>query len=140
MDGFYEWRAEGKKKFPIHFRVDDGALFAMAGLWEFWTDGTNKLATCCLITTDANAVVAPYHDRMPVIIPSERYDACLDHDTPERELRSMLAAYPPERTRAWIHQNRRLRIRYDRRADIHQALLTLACIKVCGSILFGGYC
>lgn len=44
-----------------------------------------------------------------------------------------------ERTLAWVHQNRRLRVRYDRRADIHQALLTLACIKVCASILFDGY-
>ena len=43
-----------------------------------------------------------------------------------------------ERTLGWIHQNRRLRIRYERRADIHQAFLTLACIKICASALFGG--
>ena len=45
-----------------------------------------------------------------------------------------------ERTIAWVHANRRLKVRYDRRADIHQAFLTLACIKVCGSVLFDGYC
>jgi transposase len=44
-----------------------------------------------------------------------------------------------ERTIAWVHANRRLKVRYDRRADIHQAFLTLACIKVCGSVLFDGY-
>jgi transposase len=48
--------------------------------------------------------------------------------------------WPVERTLAWIHQNRRLRIRDERRTDIHQALLTLACIKICASALFGGFC
>jgi transposase len=48
--------------------------------------------------------------------------------------------WPVERTLAWIHQNRRLRIRYERRPDTHQALLTLACIKICASALFGGFC
>src|SRR5207237_824866 len=48
--------------------------------------------------------------------------------------------WPVERTLSWIHQNRRLRIRYERRADIHQAFLTLACIKICASALFAGFC
>jgi len=48
--------------------------------------------------------------------------------------------WPVERTLAWVHQNRRLRIRYERRPDIHQALLTLACIKICASALFAGFC
>ena len=48
--------------------------------------------------------------------------------------------WPVERTLAWLHRNRRLRIRYERRPDIHQAFLTLACIKICASALFSGYC
>jgi transposase len=48
--------------------------------------------------------------------------------------------WPVERTLAWAHQNRRLRHRYERRPDIHQALLTLACIKICASALFAGFC
>ena len=63
---------------------------------------------------------------------------------PEREIddRSGLGEtrWPVERTLAWLHQNRRLRVRYERRADIHQAFLTLACIKICASALFGGLC
>ena len=47
---------------------------------------------------------------------------------------------PVERTLAWVHQNHRLRIRYERRLDIHQAFLTLACIKICASDRFGGLC
>ena len=46
--------------------------------------------------------------------------------------------WPVERTLAWLHQNRRLRIRYERRPEIHQAFLTLAFIKICASALFGG--
>jgi transposase len=45
-----------------------------------------------------------------------------------------------ERTLGWSHQNRRLRVRYEKRADIHQAFLTLACIKICAGYLFGTYC
>jgi transposase len=45
-----------------------------------------------------------------------------------------------ERTTAWFHQDRRLRVRYERRADIHQAFLTLACIKICFSVLQATYC
>ena len=48
--------------------------------------------------------------------------------------------WPVERTLAWVHQNRRLRIRYERRPDIHQAFLTLACIKICASALLVGFC
>jgi transposase len=50
------------------------------------------------------------------------------------------ARRPVERTLAWGHRNRRLRVRYERRADTHQALLTLACIKICASALLGGLC
>jgi transposase len=63
---------------------------------------------------------------------------------PEREIDDQSGLgetrWPVERTLAWIHQNRRLRIRYERRSDIHQALLTLACIKICASALLGGFC
>jgi transposase len=48
--------------------------------------------------------------------------------------------WPVERTLSWIHQNRRLRIRYERRPEIHQAFLTLACIKICASFLLPGFC
>jgi transposase len=48
--------------------------------------------------------------------------------------------WPVERTLSWLHQNRRLRIRYERRPDIHQAFVTLACIKICASALLAGFC
>jgi transposase len=48
--------------------------------------------------------------------------------------------WPVERTLSWLHQNRRLRVRYERRPEIHQAFLTLACIKICASALFSWFC
>jgi len=50
------------------------------------------------------------------------------------------ARWPVERTLSWAHQNRRLRIRYERRPELHQAFLTLAMIKICASALFTGFC
>lgn len=72
-DGFYEWQkpASGKgKSQPYYFRRKDGKPFAFAGLWEVWQpDGdAEALKTCTIITTSANDIVAPVHDRMPVIL------------------------------------------------------------------------
>ncbi|MBB6050211.1 SOS response-associated peptidase [Armatimonas rosea] len=66
-DGFYEW--DRKTKQPTHFRVRGGELFAFAGLYEEWhaPDGS-PLRTCTVLTTEANALVAPIHERMPVIL------------------------------------------------------------------------
>ncbi len=70
-DGFYEWTVgqDGKKQ-PIHFRLSDGGLFAFAGLWTCRTDDAGELVeSCTIITTRPNELVAPVHDRMPVILP-----------------------------------------------------------------------
>lgn len=67
-NGFYEWAMVGSRKRATHFRMKDRSLFAFAGLWEFWTDGTEKLVTCCIITPDANELVGTIHNRMPVIV------------------------------------------------------------------------
>ena len=74
--GFYEWKREGKRKEPYYFSNDSGELMAMAGLWESWKapDGS-ILRTVCLITTDANAVMQPIHDRMPVFIGKQDWRA-----------------------------------------------------------------
>ena len=67
--GFYESRAEGKKKVPMHFRLASGGVMGFAGIWEKWTDPDGKrFFTCCVITTPANELVSPYHDRMPAIL------------------------------------------------------------------------
>ena len=100
-DGFYEWRADGRRKRPYYFRLGGGRVFAFAGLWETWAGGSVPLRSCTLITTDANAVVAPIHHRMPVILPPAAYDAWLGGSTPPDALQSLLVPYPAEEMTAW---------------------------------------
>jgi len=79
-DGFYEWqRRDGQKQpYYIHPR-DDGTPFAFAGLWERWTDPAGgAIDSFTIVTTTANRLLAPLHDRMPVILPPESYPRWLD--------------------------------------------------------------
>jgi putative SOS response-associated peptidase YedK len=78
-DGFYEWMRTGKMKQPYCFEVDDGELFAFAGLWDRWKDASGDwVKTCSILTTTPNAVTSPVHDRMPVILDPDCYDLWLD--------------------------------------------------------------
>jgi putative SOS response-associated peptidase YedK len=78
-DGFYEWRKTGKVKEPYCFEINDGQLFAFAGIWERWNDPSGKpLETCSILTTTPNAVTSAVHDRMPVILDPDNYDLWLD--------------------------------------------------------------
>jgi putative SOS response-associated peptidase YedK len=78
-DGFYEWSRDGKTKQPFCFEVDDGELFAFAGLWDGWRDASgNWMKTCSILTTTPNAVTSAIHDRMPVILDPDNYDLWLD--------------------------------------------------------------
>jgi putative SOS response-associated peptidase YedK len=95
-DGFFEWSTIGGKKRATHFRMRDRSLFAFAGLWEFWTDGVEKLATCCIITTDANELVGTIHDRMPVVLSEAGYGPWLSTDTGLAEVKGMLRPYPAD--------------------------------------------
>jgi putative SOS response-associated peptidase YedK len=78
-DGFYEWKRNTSSKQPYCFEMRKGELFAFAGLWDGWKDPSGKwIKTCSILTTIPNAVTAPVHDRMPVILPRESYDLWLD--------------------------------------------------------------
>ncbi len=79
-DGYYEWKGDipGRKQ-PFHIQRPDKALFAFAGVWEHWQSPEgSEIETAAIITTAANADIAPIHDRMPVVIMPEHYDAWLD--------------------------------------------------------------
>ena len=99
-DGFYEWVVEGKKKVPRRFLMASGEPFAFAGLWDVWGRGKEQLFTCSLLTTTANELVAPVHDRMPVIVPPESYALWLDSRTPVAELEALLVPYPADEMHA----------------------------------------
>ena len=79
-DGFYEWKqtSSGAKQ-PFHIGMKDGAPFALAGLLERWLSPAGEvLDTCTIITTRSNTLLAPLHDRMPVIVAPVAFDRWLD--------------------------------------------------------------
>jgi putative SOS response-associated peptidase YedK len=78
-DGFYEWKKSGTSKQPFCFEVNDGELFAFAGLWDGWKNTEGQwIKTCSILTTIPNVVTSPVHDRMPVILDAAHYDLWLD--------------------------------------------------------------
>lgn len=78
-DGFYEWKGKGKTRQPYLFRLRSGKPFGLAGLWEHWqgADGS-YIETCAILTTAANGLVRPVHDRMPVMVRPSDYGLWLD--------------------------------------------------------------
>lgn len=77
--GFYEWRKLNGHKQPYHLHMTDNEVFCLAGLWEHWEGAGNSIQSCTILTADANALMAPIHDRMPVILPTDAYAVWLDH-------------------------------------------------------------
>ncbi len=74
-DGFFEWVTTGGGKQPHHIRFTDRRPFAFAGLWERWTPaGGDPIDSCTILTTRPNKLISDLHDRMPVILPPERFD------------------------------------------------------------------
>lgn len=97
-DGFYEWKKEGNKKIPYCFGLKSGYPFFFAGLYEHWIAPDKKqVETCTIITTRANDVVAPIHDRMPVIVPKVARALWLNPDMKDPgPLLDILKPYPPQ--------------------------------------------
>jgi putative SOS response-associated peptidase YedK len=77
-DGYFEWESVGKAKLPWLYEIDGGKPFAFAGLWEScWGQGEDKLPleSCTILTTEPNALASRFHDRMPVVLHRDDYDA-----------------------------------------------------------------
>lgn len=77
-DGFYEWRTEHGVRQPYYVRRADRRPLAFAALWDRRTDPTGALESCAIVTADANDLLRPLHDRMPVILDPEALDRWLD--------------------------------------------------------------
>ncbi|MGC9668882.1 SOS response-associated peptidase [Planosporangium sp. 12N6] len=78
-DGWYEWvRRSPRERQPYYMTRSDGAGLAFAGLWTVW--GEDKLLTCTIVTTAAVGELATVHDRMPLMLPPERWRDWLDAD------------------------------------------------------------
>ncbi|MDI9569935.1 MAG: SOS response-associated peptidase [Pseudomonadota bacterium] len=98
-DGFYEWqRTGGRKTMPWFIHLLSGAPCGFAGLFDVWrSPAGEEIRTCAIITTRANELVAPIHERMPVIVSESDSDLWLDKDVrdPDRLL-ALLRPYPVE--------------------------------------------
>ncbi len=102
-DGFYEWTRQGRQRQPYYIRLRNERPFAIAGLWEHW-EGPEGLAlsSCTLLTIAANALIGPFHHRMPVILDPGDYDLWLDPSVQDAvRLQALLRPYPAERMTAY---------------------------------------
>ena len=97
-NGFYEWQRQERGKQPYFVRMRDERIFAFAGLWDRWeSPDDGVIETCAILTTAANAVLAPIHDRMPVILPRTEYARWLDPALKDPDsLSPLLVPFPPE--------------------------------------------
>lgn len=100
-DGFYEWQGAGKGKQPYFIHLGDHQIFAFAGIWERWqgSDGS-ELDTCAILTTSANEMMRPLHERMPVILDPADYGLWLDPEE-DASVGHLLQAYPAEQMTAY---------------------------------------
>jgi len=98
-DGFYEWQKQEHGKVPFYIHLKSGRPFGLAGLYSHWTPekAAESICTCTIITTDANELLEPIHDRMPVIIPRDSEDRWLDPRSEDQErLLALLKPYPSD--------------------------------------------
>ena len=102
-DGFYEWKAAGgKKKQPFCIRMVDDRPFAFAGLLERWEGPSGPVESCTILTTDANELVRPVHDRMPCILDCPQFDQWLDPNRQDAQaLAPLLRPFAADRMRAY---------------------------------------
>lgn len=100
-DGFYEWKGKQGSKSPYRITRKDDNPFAMAGIWEPWETADDEvIRTLAILTTEANDLVAPIHDRMPVILEPDEEHTWLS-DAGPAELKSVLDPFPTDLLRAY---------------------------------------
>jgi putative SOS response-associated peptidase YedK len=102
-DGFYEWQRDGSKKTPMRITLKSGEPFALAGLWENWHDKETDtwLRTFTIITTEPNQLMAPIHNRMPVILSPQDQEAWLDNSASPEIWSALVRSYPADKMMAY---------------------------------------
>lgn len=99
-DGFYEWVHSGRK-LPYRFTLENESLFAFAGLWDCWRSQSGEMINSfAILTTDANKMMEPIHNRMPVILEKEHFDLWLNEKS-ELKLKSLLKPFPSEKMKKY---------------------------------------
>ena len=100
--GFFEWKTENGNKSPWYISLKSGDPMAFAGLWEFNDKGSEPLETCCIITTSANSLMEPIHDRMPVILSPDQWELWLSpHEHQKEDLLPLIKPFDSKPMQAW---------------------------------------
>lgn len=108
--GFYEWQKSGSSKQPFYIGLEKWKPFAMAGIWEEWTSPDGTLTeSCCIVTTDANELVAEIHRRMPLILRPQDYHRWLWGTAQGDTAGELLKAFPADQMQAvpvstWVNK------------------------------------
>jgi putative SOS response-associated peptidase YedK len=101
-DGFYEWRRIGSERHPMFFRLRSRRPFVFAGVWDRWKPREGEpLVSCAIVTCPPNGLVAPIHDRMPVIVPPDERAHWLAADAAPADLAALLRPYPESEMEAY---------------------------------------
>ena len=102
MDGFYEWKKDGKQKIPYRIQVLDQELFCCAGLWESWkSPNGERIQSFTIITQPPSDKIAHIHDRMPAILQRDQEESWLDTEMPVDDALSIIAPYPNDLINAY---------------------------------------
>jgi len=99
VDGFYEWERRAKGKLPHYIFSADKKPLPAAGLWSIWNDPETdeRVLSCTILTGTPNGLLDKIHDRMPVIMPEDNWDAWLDPAHTDKEsIKALMGVYPAE--------------------------------------------
>ncbi len=88
---FVEWQRSAGKKTPYIFSAVDKAI-AFAGLWDYWSDGTEHVLSCSIVTTEAAPEFTRFHNRMPVMLDTAKAESWLDE---KQQLGNLLPLFEP---------------------------------------------
>ena len=104
-DVFFEWQdvPGQKRRKPYAVALNGGEIFALGGVWEAWRakGGGEWVITCAILTTEPNELLAPIHDRMPVIVRPDDYATWISPSAAMGEVRQLVASFPAEEMKTW---------------------------------------
>ena len=102
LDGFYEWKTNGKQKTPYRIIAKDQDIFSVAGLWDSWqnTNG-DTIHSFTIITIAPNTLMKEIHDRMPAMLLKENENLWLDNEIKPKDALQLLLPYPSDQMEAY---------------------------------------
>lgn len=102
LDGFYEWKKDGKEKIPYRITMQDDSVFCAAGIWEKWANSQGEIIySFSILTQEPNELMKDIHNRMPAILLPEQEHLWLDPSISAKESVSLISPYPSTQMKAY---------------------------------------